>query len=83
MHHQHQKRLKPKILIVEPNSKNPAIKVAKKLKIPICEIQTKENMPSGMFDLFEIKKIKSPTKKSKEPSFIAVSYTHLTLPTKA
>ena len=32
-------------------------------------------------DLFEIKKIKSPTKKSKEPSYIPVSYTHLTLPT--
>ena len=36
-------------------------------------------------DLFEIKKVKSPTKKSKEPSYIqsiyTVSYTHLTLPT--
>ena len=45
--------LKPKILIVEFNSKNPAVEVAKKLKIPICEIQTRENTPSGMFDLFE------------------------------
>tara|TARA_B100000900_G_scaffold184954_1_gene156830 strand:+ start:3095 stop:4600 length:1506 start_codon:yes stop_codon:yes gene_type:complete len=45
--------LKPKILIVEPNSKNPAVEVAKKLKIPVCEIQTKENTPSGMFDLFK------------------------------
>jgi len=44
--------LKPKILIVEPNSKNPAVEVAKKLKIPVCEIKTKENTPSGMFDLF-------------------------------
>ena len=37
-------------------------------------------------DLFEIKKIKSPTKVSKEPSYIqsiyTVSYTHLTLPTR-
>ena len=45
--------LKPKILIVEPNSKNPAVEVAKKLKIPVCEIKTKENTPSGMFDLFK------------------------------
>ena len=42
--------LKPKILIVEPNSKNLAVEVAKKLKIPVCEIKTKENTPSGMFD---------------------------------
>ena len=45
--------LKPKILIVEHNSKNPAVAVANKLKIPVCEIKTKEGAPSGMFDLFE------------------------------
>ena len=32
-------------------------------------------------DLFQSKKIKSPIKASKEPSYILVSYTHLTLPT--
>jgi len=45
--------LKPKLLIVEHNSKNPAVEIANKLKIPVCEIKTKEDAPSGMFNLFE------------------------------
>jgi len=47
------KDLSPKIVIVEPNSKNNVIEVAKKLKIPICEIKIQKNSPPGLFDLFE------------------------------
>ena len=47
------KDLSPKIVIVEPNSKNNVIEVAKKLKIPICEIKIQKDSPSGLFDLFE------------------------------
>jgi acyl-CoA synthetase (AMP-forming)/AMP-acid ligase II len=44
--------LKPKIVLVEPNSTNSAVVVAKKLKIPICEIKIKKDQPTGFFDLF-------------------------------
>ena len=44
--------LKPKIVLVEPNSTNSAVAVAKKLKIPVCEIKIKKNQPTGFFDLF-------------------------------
>lgn len=44
--------LKPKIVIVEPNSQNSAVDVAKKLKIPVCEIKIKKDQPTGFFDLF-------------------------------
>ena len=47
--------LKPKLLIVDHNSKNPAVDVANKLKIPVCEIKKKKDAPSGFFNLFEIK----------------------------
>ncbi len=47
------KDLSPKIVIVEPNSKNNVIEVAKKLKIPICEIKIQKDNPSGIFDLFD------------------------------
>ena len=47
------KDLSPKIVIVEPNSKNNVIEVAKKLKIPICEIKIQKDNPSGVFDLFD------------------------------
>jgi len=47
------KDLSPKIVIVEPNSKNNVIEVAKKLKIPICEIKIQKDSPPGLFDLFE------------------------------
>ena len=47
------KDLSPKIVIVEPNSKNNVIEVAKKLKIPVCEIKIQKDSPSGLFDLFE------------------------------
>ena len=45
--------LKPKIVIVEKNSKNPVVEVANKLKIPVCEIKSDENNLSGDFNLFE------------------------------
>ena len=45
--------LKPKIVIVEPNSENPVIEAANKLNIPICEIKIKTNSPTGVFDLFD------------------------------
>ena len=47
------KDLSPKIVIVEPNSKNNVIEVAKKLKIPVCEIKIQKDSPSGLFDLFD------------------------------
>ena len=39
-------------VLVEPNSDNAVVGVAKKLKIPVCEIKIKNDAPSGMFDLF-------------------------------
>ncbi len=45
--------LKPKIVIVEKNSKNPVVEVANKLKIPVCEIKSDRNNLSGDFNLFE------------------------------
>ena len=45
--------LKPKIVIVEKNSKNPVVEVANKLKIPVCEIKSDGNTLSGDFNLFE------------------------------
>ena len=35
--------LKPKIVLVEPNSSNYVVGIAKKLKIPVCEIKIKKN----------------------------------------
>ena len=37
--------LKPKIVLVEPNSQNSAVDIAKKLKIPVCEIKIKKDQP--------------------------------------
>ncbi len=45
--------LKPKIVIVEKNSKNAVVEVANKLKIPVCEIKSDGNTLSGDFNLFE------------------------------
>ena len=45
--------LKPKIVVVEKNSKNPVVEVANKLKIPVCEIKSDGNTLSGDFNLFE------------------------------
>ena len=45
--------LKPKIVLVEPNSSNKVLEAAKRLKIPICELKIKSDSSSGMFDLFE------------------------------
>ena len=44
--------LKRKIVLVAPNSKNSVVDVAKKLKIPICEIEIKKTQPTAFFDLF-------------------------------
>ena len=44
--------LKPKMILVEPNSSNSVVEIAKKLKIPVCEIKIKEGQPTGSFDLF-------------------------------
>ena len=44
--------LKPKIVLVEQNSSNEVVSIAKKLKIPVCEIKIKKNQPTGFFDLF-------------------------------
>ena len=44
--------LKPKIVLVEQNSSNSVVGIAKKLKIPVCEIKIKKDQPTGFFDLF-------------------------------
>jgi long-subunit acyl-CoA synthetase (AMP-forming) len=49
------KDLNPKIVIVEPNSSNNVVVVAKKLNIPVCELKIKKDDPSGLFSLFDIK----------------------------
>ena len=48
------KDLNPKIVIVEPNSSNEVVGVAKNLSIPVCEIKIKKDDPSGLFNLFDI-----------------------------
>ena len=48
------KDLNPKIVIVEPNSSNEVIGVAKNLNIPVCEIKIKKDDPSGLLNLFNI-----------------------------
>ena len=48
------KDLNPKIVIVEPNSSNEVVGVAKNLNIPVCEIKIKKDDPSGLFNLFNI-----------------------------
>tara|TARA_B100000287_G_scaffold419509_1_gene457818 strand:- start:774 stop:2279 length:1506 start_codon:yes stop_codon:yes gene_type:complete len=45
--------LKPKIVLVEPNSSNKVLEAAKKLSIPVCELKIKNNSLTGEFDLFE------------------------------
>ena len=47
--------LKPKIVIVDTDSKNPVVDAAKKIGIPLVEIKIKKNSPSGFFDLFDKK----------------------------
>ena len=48
------KDLNPKIVIVEPNSSNKVVEVAKNLNIPVCEMKIKKDDPSGLFNLFDI-----------------------------
>ena len=48
------KDLNPKIVIVEPNSSNAVVGVAKNLNIPVCEMKIKKDDPSGLFNLFDI-----------------------------
>ena len=48
------KDLNPKIVIVEPNSSNEVVGVAKNLNIPVCEMKIKKDDPSGLFNIFNI-----------------------------
>ncbi len=47
------KDLNPKIVLVEKNSENPVVDVAKKLKIELCEIYPEKDGPSGIFNIYE------------------------------
>ena len=45
--------LKPKFLLVEPNSKSLAVNAAKNLNIPIFAMKISDNQPLGTFELFD------------------------------
>ena len=45
--------LKPKFLLVEPNSKSLAVIAAKNLNIPVFEMKIFDNQPLGTFELFD------------------------------
>ncbi len=45
--------LKPKFLLVEPNSKSLAVIAAKNLNIPVFEMKISYNQPLGTFELFD------------------------------
>ena len=45
--------LKPKFLLVEPNSKSLAVIAAKNLNIPVFEMKISDNQPLGTFELFD------------------------------
>ena len=45
--------LKPKFLLIEPNSKSLAIIAAKNLNIPVYEMKISDNQPLGTFELFD------------------------------
>ncbi len=47
------KDLNPKIVLVEKNSENPVVDVAKKLKIELCEINPERDGPSGIFNIYK------------------------------
>ena len=47
------KDLNPKIVLVEKNSENPVVDVAKKLKIELCEINPEKDGPSGIFNIYK------------------------------
>ena len=47
------KDLNPKIVLVEKNSENPVVAVAKKLKIELCEINPEKDGPSGIFNIYK------------------------------
>ena len=47
------KDLNPKIVLVEKNSENPVVDVAKKLRIELCEINPEKDGPSGIFNIYE------------------------------
>ena len=47
------KDLNPKIVLVDKNSDNPVVDVAKKLKIELCEINPEKDGPSGIFNIYE------------------------------
>ncbi|MGH1351693.1 MAG: acyl--CoA ligase [Methyloligellaceae bacterium] len=48
--------LKPKLVLVEPNSESPVIAAAGKLGIPVWEIQVQDGAPAGSFSLWEEEK---------------------------
>ena len=45
--------IKPKFLLVEPNSKSLAVNAAKNLNIPVFEMKISDNQPLGTFELFD------------------------------
>ena len=45
--------LKPKFLLVEPNSKSLAVIAAKNLNLPVFEMKISDNQPLGTFELFD------------------------------
>ena len=45
--------LKPKFLLVEPNSKSLAVIAANNLNIPVFEMKISDNQPLGTFELFD------------------------------
>lgn len=45
--------LKPKFLLVEPNSKSLAVIAAKNLNIPVFKMRISDNQPLGTFELFD------------------------------
>ena len=45
--------LKPKFLLVEPNSKSLSVIAAKNLNIPVFEMKISDNQPLGTFELFD------------------------------
>ena len=75
------KDLNPKIVLVEKNSENPVVDVAKKLKIELCEINPEKDGPSGIFNIYEVDlKTNEETQltDSKEESFFARGYSPTT-----
>ncbi len=67
--------LKPKLVLVEQNSENPVIAAAKKLGIPVAEIQVEEGAPAGAFSLWNEEKDFTPPSKDNEALVLHTSGT--------